>query len=91
MKRETAELAAAIVDRVDKLEKTLLELQNITNKKSYKILAYDNINQPSIPIEVKLEEYSIAKEVFSQDILEYYINTLNLELEEELKKLEELT
>lgn len=87
MKRETAELAAAIVDRVDKLEKTILELQSITYKKSYKITAYDLHFESS----VNLDESSIAKEVFSQDILEYYINTLNLELEEELKKLEELS
>lgn len=89
MTRETAELAAIIIDRVDKLEKTILELQSITYRQSYKIVASPNIPSPSK--EVILEEGSIAKEVFSEDILEYYINTLNLELEEELKKLDELS
>jgi hypothetical protein len=87
MKRETAEIASSIIDRIDKLEKIILELQSITNSKSYKIVAksYDLWS-----IEVNLEESSIANEVFSQDVLDYFINTLNLELEEEQKKLDEL-
>ena len=87
MKKETAEIAANIVDRIDKLEKTILELQFITNCKSYKIVAH---SYSPITTEVNLEKSSIANEVFSQDILEYFINTLNLELEEEQKKLDEL-
>ena len=87
MKRETAEIASSIIDRVNKLERTILELQGITNNKSYKIVAKDNENYQT---EVNLEEYSIANAVFCQDILEYFINTLNLELEEEQKKLDDL-
>ena len=86
MKKEVADIAASIVDRINKLESKILELHELTNKKSYKIIGYDMFKEVS----VTLEEYSIAKEVFVQDILEYYINTLNLELDDEKIKLDEL-
>ena len=88
MKKETAEIAANIVDRIDKLEKTILKLQTITNKFGYKIVAHSASHFENI--EIDLVESSIANAVFSQDILEYFINTLNLELEEEQKKLDDL-
>jgi hypothetical protein len=96
MKRETADIASAIIDRINKLERTILELQNITNYSEYSIVSKGFNGRKELGddifdrIEVKLDSGTISNTVFSQDILEYFINTLNLELEEEEKKLEDL-
>jgi hypothetical protein len=85
MKRENFDIAVGIVDRIDKLEKTIFDLQAIMNKKSYNIVAVDDNYTV-----VELKEGEIATVVFIQDILEYYVNTLNLELNELIKSFEEL-
>jgi len=109
MKRENFNIAAGIVERMDKLEKTIFDLQGIMNKKSFVIVASDNerVNKIEYPPKefqidgfdfsekdyntlVNLSEGEIATEVFVQDILEYYVNTLNLELEELRKSFEDL-
>lgn len=94
MKREDFDIAAGIVERMDKLEHSIFCLQEIMNKKSYAIIASskeDKIDNHSLPeYFVKLNCGEIATEVFIQDILEYYVNTLNLELEELRKSLEEI-
>jgi len=101
MKKSTYEVAEKIVDKINKLEKIIFELQDLNSAKDYKnfkIVAV-NTNQadPSLIINnmipnftktVELKEGDMATEIFSQDILEYYINTLNLELEELKKELE---
>lgn len=87
MKREKFDLAATIVERMDKLEKFIFQLQQIMNKKSYAIIAYDDDEHEFY---VKLDQDEIATEVFVQDILEYYVNTLNLELDELRKSFEEI-
>jgi hypothetical protein len=87
MKRDKFEIALPIVDRMDKLQKTIFELQEIQNKNSYKIIAYDNDENETV---VELKNGNISTEVFIQDILEYYINTLNLELNELQKTFDEL-
>lgn len=95
MKREQFEIAAVLFDRMDKLEKTIFKLQEIQNKKRYTITAYNEPVHTSGDLSsnsnmVELNEGEIATEVFIQDILEYYINTLNLELDELRKSFEEL-
>jgi len=92
MKREDYDLAAGIVERMDKLEKTIFSLQDIMCKKSYIITAIDEVidTKKEIKKEVYLYPDDIATLVFTQDILEYYINTLNLELEELRRSLEEI-
>jgi hypothetical protein len=87
MKRDTFDIAITIVDRIDKLEKTIFELQQIQNKNSYKIISYNNDENEFI---VELKNGEISTEVFIQDILEYYINILNLELNELQKSFSEL-
>ena len=94
MKRTTYEIAEKVINKMDKLEKTIFELQDLVNTKEhqkvYKIVAQSteeiNLNDKM----VELKEGDIATEVFIQDILEYYINTLNLELDELKKELETL-
>ena len=99
MNRQDFDRAAGIAERMDKLESTIFALQGIMNKKSYMITAYDNnddfldgviINNTNTPKSVSLRQDEIATVVFTQDILEYYINTLNLELDELRKSFEEI-
>ncbi len=93
MRREDYDIAAGIVDRIDKLENTIFKLQEIQDKKSYRIIAYDHdkISDTSDSNNfVDLNSSEIATEVFVQDILEYYINILNLELDELIKSLESI-
>jgi len=87
MKRDDFDVAAGIVDRMDKLENTIFNLQGIMNKKTYTIISSDDNGNE---ISVKLNSNEIATEVFIQDILEYYINTLNLELNELRKSFEDI-
>lgn len=86
MERGSAEIASNIIDRINKLEDIILKLETIRNKKIYSIIASDD----NINIRIDLNDSIIANEVFSQEILEFYINTLNLELMEEESKLEKL-
>lgn len=87
MNRDNALLVANIVDKITKLEKTIFEVQNLTNKRSYTIKGFE----PGVVGggEVNLKEGEIATAVFATDILELYINTLNLELDDLVKSLEE--
>ena len=92
MKREDFDIAAGIVERMDKLEHSIFSLQEIMNNKSYAIIASNDTKIDSQLPEyiVKLNVGEIATEVFIQDILEYYVNTLNLELNELRKSLEDI-
>jgi hypothetical protein len=104
MERKDFDIAEGLVDRMDKLEKTIFDLQEIMNKKSYVICANNDYysHKPGTcgvqsysslePAQhcVELNEGEIATVVFVQDILEYYINTLNLELNELRKTFDEI-
>ena len=94
MNRKDFDVAATLVERMDKLEKTIFGLQEIQNKKTFKILATNESEFAEVPVEgeceVNLRENEIATEVFIQDILQYYIDTLNLELDELRKDFENI-
>ena len=97
MERKDFDIAAGLVDRIDKLEKTIFDVQEIMNKKSYRIIASDtstssgiSSTNPFVVNEVILNPDEIATVVFVQDILEYYVNTLNLELNELRKTFDEI-
>jgi hypothetical protein len=97
MNRKDFDVAAGIVERMDKLEMKIFELQGIMNYKYYTITAYSGSEfDPRIgldltsPRSVTLNPDEIATEVFIQDILQYYIDTLNLELNELRKSFEEI-
>lgn len=87
MNRDNALLVAQIVDRITKLEKTILELNELMNKNTFVITGSIDTIHPST-INVKLDANEIATVVFTQDILEMFINTLNLELNELINSLE---
>jgi hypothetical protein len=98
MNRKDFDVAAGIAERMDKLENKIFELQNIMGRKSYAICANNetitvhgsNLAQFVAPSIVELNPDEIATEVFIQDILQYYIDTLNLELNELRKSFEEI-
>lgn len=87
MNRDNALLVANIVDKITKLEKTIFDVQHLMSKRSFTIKGFE----PGIigGVEVELKEGEIATVVFSTDILELYVNTLNLELNELVKSLED--
>lgn len=89
MNRDNAVIVAGLVDRITKLEETIFKLQQIANMTSYKIIPFDKVNKTSTDISVDLNEGDIATVVFNQDILQYFIDILNLELNELIKTLED--
>ena len=96
MNRATYDKAEKIVNRMDKLEKTIFELQDIINQKSYRIISStnDEVSIADVPLAsekvVDLKSGEIATEVFVQGVMDYYINLLNLELDELKKEFEEI-
>ena len=96
MKREIFDIAAGIVERVDKLEKIIFKIQEISNKKNFEIKGYDfeaiiqGIRYNSDEFTVNLIDGDLATEIFIENFFEFYINNLNLELDELRKSLDEL-
>ena len=94
MNREKFEIAAGIVERMDKLENIIFKLQEISNKKNFEINGYNSHFEKTDSdggwCTVNLIAGDLATEIFIENILEYYINNLNLELDELRKSLEEL-
>lgn len=91
MNRDNALLVAGIVDRITKLEKTILELEQLKYRETFIITGKAKhigcYTYSETVVELNIDE--IATVVFTQDILELYISTLNLELCELVKSLEE--
>jgi hypothetical protein len=99
MKREIFDIAAGIVERIDKLEKIIFKIQEISQKKNFEIKGYNShtdaniINGERFNLEdfsVNLIDGDLATEIFIENFFEFYINNLNLELDELRKSLEEL-
>jgi hypothetical protein len=96
MKREIFDIAAGIVERVDKLEKIIFKIQEISNKKNFEIKGYDfeaiiqGVRYNSDEFTVNLIDGDLATEIFIENFFEFYINNLNLELDELRKSLDEL-
>ena len=86
MNRDKADVVAILVDKITKLESTIFEIQSIMNKDSYEIVAYDKEKNIS---KITLKSNEVSTVVFTEDILDLYVDTLNLELNELIKELEE--
>lgn len=87
MNRDNAIIVAGLVDRMTKIEDTIFKLEEIKKCSSYKIIGKEGI---ITSLEVALNENDIATVVFNQDILQLFIDTLNLELNELIQKLDEI-
>lgn len=87
MNRDNAIIVAGLVDRMTKIENTIFKLEEIKKCNSYKIIGKE---EPMLSHEVLLNENDIATVVFNQDILQLFIDTLNLELNELVQKLDEI-
>ncbi len=92
MKREIFDIAAGIVERIDKLEKTIFKIQEISHKKNFEIRGFNSMvdNDVNLNESIFLNDGDLATEIFIENFFEFYINNLNLELDELRKSLEEL-
>jgi len=88
MNRDNAEIIAGIVDRVSKLEKKIFELEQLKDKNIF-VISGSRSDNIAITNSVELNQDEIATVVFAQDSIPLYIDTLNLELDELLKELDE--
>lgn len=87
MNRDNAELIASLVDRITKIEKVIFKLEDLKKCDSFNIIGHVSTS-PSINYSVDLNSSEIPTAIFTQDIVQLYIDTLNLELIELVKKLE---
>lgn len=75
-----------VADRIDKIEKTIFKLQELSSFYSFTIIGNETLLSPqgditTVPkLIVELPDTEMSTEIFSDNILEYYINILNLEL-----------
>jgi len=86
MNREHAQVVAGIVERIDKIEKTIFELQSLSNCDSFEISGFSKELATKHTVNMRVDEISTV--IFSQEIVEFFIDTLNLELGELVKELE---
>ena len=98
MKRENYDVASGLVDRIDNLEKTIFKLQDLSKCKYFTIIgdtknAVSDSDIGSVEVStttINLMSNEMATEIFVDNILEYYIDILNLELNELRKEFDEL-
>lgn len=82
MKKEKFDIASGLIDRIDKLEKMIFNLQDLSKCKYFTIIG-DTKNDSDIGnITINLKSNEMATEIFVDNILEYYIGILNIELQE---------
>lgn len=85
MKRENFDIASGLIDRIDKLEKMIFDLQDLSKCKYFTIIG-DTKNAVSDSgignITINLMSNEMTTEIFVDNILEYYIGILNIELQE---------
>jgi hypothetical protein len=86
MNRDNANIIASIVDRIDKIEKTIFNLEGLKNCESFEIKGYKSGEDIKF---VELKDIDVSTAIFEQDVIQFYIDTLNLELNELVKKLED--
>lgn len=91
MRIDIAQQAAALLERIQELENTILQLERIKDGKSFKVsTVFIDPKHGAQEVEVELREGKLATEIFQQNILNYTIDNFNVELEELKEELEEL-
>ena len=92
MRLDIAQKAASLIERIEDLEKTVLQLEQMRDGKSYKISTVSIVPKHGAhEVEVELVEGKLSTEIFQQNILDYTINNFNVELTELKQELEELS
>ncbi len=91
MKIDIAQQAAALLERIQEMEATILQLEQIRNGKSFSISSVFVDPKSGVQeIKVELKEGKLSTEIFQQNILTYAIDNFNVELQELKVELEEL-
>jgi len=91
MRIDIAQQAAALFERINELENTILQLERIRDGKSFKVSTV--FIDPKIgaqEVEIELKEGKLTTEIFQQNILGYMIDNFNIELKELRDELDEL-
>lgn len=84
-----AQQAAALLERIEEMESIILQLEQIRGGKSFKVSSvFIDPKHGAQEIEVKFEEGKLSTEIFQQNILNYMIDNLNVELQELKEELE---
>lgn len=91
MRLDVAQKAASLVERIEDLEKIILQLEQMRDGKSFKVSTVSiDPKHGAQEVEVEFREGTLSTEIFSQNIIDYTINNFNVELEELKQELEEL-
>ena len=88
MRIDIAQQAASLLERLDELERTILQLEQIKDGKSFKVSTV--FVDPTREVEIELKEGKLTTEIFQQNILSYTIDNFNVELQELKEELENL-
>lgn len=88
MRYDTAIVASSLIERINDVEGVILKLEKIKESANFKLIGYDDDYEKELSIEFK--KGHLSTEIFKQNIIEYTINNLNIELVELRNELEEL-
>lgn len=91
MRLDLAQKAASLLERISELENVILKLEQISHGRSFKLttILFDH-HGGAEEIMVEFKEGKMATEIFQQNILQYAIDNLNIELGELKEELENL-
>jgi len=91
MRIDIAQQAASLLERLEELEETILQLEQIKDGKSFKVsTVFVDPKYGAQEAEIELKEGKLATEIFKQNILLYTIDNFNVELQELKEELENL-
>jgi competence CoiA-like predicted nuclease len=92
MRIDIAQKAASLIERIEDLEKTILQLEQMREGTSYKVSTVSiDPKHGAQEVKVELKEGKLSTEIFQQNILGYTIDNFNVELEELKQELEDLS
>ncbi len=92
MKFDIAQKAAALLERIEELEKVILDLERLREGKYFKLSTVVlDPKRGGEEIEIVFNEGKLSTEIFQQNIIDYTINNFNIELNELKQELEELS
>lgn len=91
MKSDIAKKAASLIERIEDLERVVLELERMRDARDFKISAVIvDQKHGAEEIDIEFKNGDLSTEIFQQNILDYTINNFNVELNEFRQELEEL-